>query len=80
MIRAIHGTVRGRTIELHEDPGLAEGQEVQVHVKPVAHADNVGGLQRCAGALSDEWTNDDDRILEQIRRDRKIDTRRSVSS
>lgn len=35
MIKTLHGTVHGRTIELDEDPGVAEGQEVEVQMKVV---------------------------------------------
>ena len=33
------------------------------------------GLRKCAGALADEWTEEDDRILEEIYQERKRDTR-----
>jgi len=80
MVRLTHGTVRGRTIELNEDLGLRDGQEVRVQVTPVTPAaDPVDGLRRCAGALAEEWTEEDDRILEGIREDRKRDTRREIS-
>ena len=32
MTKIMHGKVHGRTIELDEDPGVAEGQEVEVQV------------------------------------------------
>jgi hypothetical protein len=35
MSKTIHGKVHGRTIELEEDPGVAEGQEVEVRIKVV---------------------------------------------
>jgi hypothetical protein len=35
MTRTMHGKVHGRTIELDEDPGVPEGQEVEVQVKIV---------------------------------------------
>ncbi len=38
MTRTLHGRVRGKTIELDEDLGIAEGQEVEVQVKVVAPA------------------------------------------
>lgn len=31
----LQGTVRGRTIELNEDPGVAEGQVVEIRLKVV---------------------------------------------
>jgi hypothetical protein len=35
MTKTLHGKVHGRTIELHEDPGVAEGQEFEVQLKLV---------------------------------------------
>ncbi len=31
-----HGIVHGKTIELEQEPGLAEGQRVQIEIRPVA--------------------------------------------
>jgi hypothetical protein len=31
--KLLHGRVRGRTIELDEDPGVGEGQKVEVRLK-----------------------------------------------
>ena len=77
MTKVIHGKVCGRTIELSEDVGLAEGQEVEVSVRAVAA--NSGrkpgdGLLRTEGALADDpyW----DAIMEEIYQERKNDTRR----
>jgi hypothetical protein len=33
MTKTIHGTIHGKTIELDEDLGVADGQEVEVQVK-----------------------------------------------
>ncbi len=80
MIKNAHGTVHGRTIEVNEDLGIAEGQQVELQIKVVqrAVAKWGDGLRRCAGALADEWTEDDDRILEGIHQDRKRDTRPDI--
>ena len=76
MVRTTHGKVDGKTIELDEDLGLAEGQEVEIQVKLISPAKPWGdGLRRCAGALADQWTEEDDRILEEIYLDRQRDTR-----
>jgi hypothetical protein len=40
MSRPLHGKVRGKTIELDEDLGVPEGQEVEVRVK-VLHASSA---------------------------------------
>jgi hypothetical protein len=75
--KTIHGIVNGRTIELTDDPGLPTGQEVEVVVKPVSLPTSTWGegLRRCAGALAQEWTDEDDRILEAIYQERKRDDR-----
>jgi hypothetical protein len=79
MIKAIHGKVHGRIIELDDDLGVPDGQEVEVQVRVVPSPKQWGdGLRRCAGALANEWTEEDDRVLERIYEDRKRDTRREV--
>lgn len=35
MTKTVHGIVHGRTIELDEDLGVVEGQEVEVEVKVI---------------------------------------------
>jgi hypothetical protein len=79
MSKVIQGTVRGKTIELAEDPGLAEGQAVEVSVRTLP-ADTTRmsgeGLLRTEGALADDphW----DAIMEEVHRERKNDTRREA--
>ena len=71
MSRVIQGVVHGRTIELAEDPGVADGQQVEVVVKPLAPAKPWGeGIRRSAGALADSWTEEDERILDELDRSR----------
>lgn len=80
MTRVAHGTVRGKTIELREDLGMTEGQEVELTVNPVSTTGNWGeGLRRCAGVLATEWPEEDDRILSEIHDDRKRDTRQDLA-
>ena len=38
MSKKLHGKVHGRTIELEEDLGVPEGQEVEVQVKVLRQA------------------------------------------
>ncbi len=75
MTRTIHGRVHGRTIELDEDPGVAEGQEVEVQVTLISRTlrQPGEGFLRTEGALADdtEW----DHIMEEIHEDRKRDRR-----
>lgn len=71
MTKTIHGTVHGKTIELDEDLGVAEGQEVEVQVKVIPKKSRTPGegLLRTVGALADdtEW----DGIMEQVDLERK---------
>jgi hypothetical protein len=77
MIKTAHGKVRGRTIELTEDLGLQDGQDVRVQVTPLPPGPPGAawgeGLRQCAGALADdpEW----DGIMEEIYRGRKLERR-----
>jgi hypothetical protein len=80
MTKIAHGKVHGKTIELDEDLGVPEGQAVEVQIKMIPSPGSWGdGLRRCAGALADEWTDEDDRILEEIYQDRKRDTRKEIT-
>jgi hypothetical protein len=79
MAKVTHGRVHGKTIELSEDLGLAEGQEVEVSVRtlPTAPTRKAGdGLRRTEGALADDphW----DAIMEEIYRERRHDTRPEI--
>ncbi len=79
-MKIVHGVIRGKTIELDEELGVADGREVEVQVKVIEPAANWGeGLRRCAGILADDWSAEDDRILEEIHQSRKEDTRREVA-
>jgi hypothetical protein len=76
MTKTLHGKVHGRTIELDEDPGVAEGQEVEVQMKvvPKATQKTGEGFLRTEGALANDpyW----DAIMEEIYQERKKDSRR----
>jgi hypothetical protein len=81
MTKIIHGKIHGRMIELDEDLGLTEGQEVKVSVQVISKDPRRkpgDGLLRCAGALANEWTDEDDRILAEIHEERKHDPRREI--
>jgi hypothetical protein len=78
MTKTLHGKVHGRTIELDEDPGVAEGQEVEVQMKviPKAAQKTGEGFLRTEGALADdtEW----DAIMEEIYKARKLERRPQI--
>jgi hypothetical protein len=83
MTKTVRGIVRGRIIELDGDLGVAEGQEVEVQVTTTNGARKrkqlpgppsgwqPGGKKTVAGVLSDLNTDEEDRLLEEIQRDRK---------
>jgi hypothetical protein len=74
MTRTIQGTAHGNTIQLNEDLGLAEGQQIEVRVTVLPSPRVWGeGLRRCAGALADdpEW----DAIMNEVHESRKLERR-----
>jgi hypothetical protein len=79
MTKTLHGTIRGKTIELDEDLGVVDGQEVEVQVtmlKPKKRLPGPppgwrpGSTETAGGMMAEHWTEEDDRILEAIERDR----------
>jgi hypothetical protein len=79
MTKTIHGKVHGKTIELDEDIGVADGQKVEVQIKLIPTARPWGeGILRTAGALADDpyW----DAIMEEVHRSRKIERRPQMES
>lgn len=80
MTKTVHGVIHGNTIELTENPGVPDGEHVEITItRGAGRADRRGaGLLRCAGALSAEWTDEDDRILDDIYQERKRDQGRDT--
>ena len=78
MTRTVHGIVHGKIIELCEDLGVADGQEVEVDIRVIPKKGrNPGeGFLRTEGALADdtEW----DGIMEEIYRARKLERRPQI--
>jgi hypothetical protein len=71
------GVVHGRTIELTSDPGIADGQQVEVVVRAVSPAKSVGdSFRESAGAIAGD--PDAQRDLDEILRLRKNDFGRSM--
>ncbi len=74
MLKQFHGVIHGRTIELTEDPGVVDGQQVEIFIKYVPPPRPWGeGILRTAGALADDPEWDD--IMEEIYQDRKMNRR-----
>jgi hypothetical protein len=71
MTKTMHGIVHGRSIELDEDLGVADGQEVEVQVRVIPKTSRKPGegFLRTEGALADdtEW----DTIMQQVHQARK---------
>ncbi len=71
MTKTMHGIVHGRSIELDEDLGVADGQEVEVQVRVIPKTPRKPGegFLRTEGALADdtEW----EAIMEQVHHARK---------
>lgn len=79
----LHGTVRGRTIELDRDPGIEENRVVEVILRTKQlpgppPAWEPGCAETAAGMLADTWTPDDDRILEEIHKERQQSAFREI--
>jgi hypothetical protein len=80
MINAIRTVqnVTGPTLTISVPPEFT-GQQVEIEVRIIARKGPWGeGLKRCAGALADDWTEEDDRILEEIHQDRKRASQREI--
>jgi len=74
MTRKLHGKVHGKTIELVEDPGVADGQEVELQMNVVPAAKKWGdGIRRSAGG----WVDypEMDVIMAKIHEQRKLERR-----
>jgi len=68
----LKGVIHGKTIELEEEPGLPEGQSVEVTVQPVRAKLPPGeGIRRSSGAWA-EGGEELDRFLEWTRQQRKV--------
>lgn len=77
MIQSITGTVHGNTIVLDAPPGVPEGERVEVIVRASE------GVRQDADSSESKppawWTEEDDRILDEIYRARKRSTRSEVA-
>jgi hypothetical protein len=78
MTKTMRGKVHGKTIELDEDLGVAEGQEVEVQVRVLSKTGRKPGegFLRTEGALANdtEW----DAIMEEIYQARKRERRPQI--
>ena len=75
MTKILQGVVRGRTIELDADTGFEDGRKVEVivRVKELPGPPpgwKPGSTETAAGMMAADWTEEDDRILEEIDQER----------
>jgi hypothetical protein len=83
MVKILRGIVHGRTIELEGDPGIEDGRMVEVIVRSKALPGpppgwRPGGTETAAGMMAEFWTEEDDRILEEIQRERHQPSTREI--
>jgi len=87
MVKTVYGIVHGKTIELDDDLGVAEGQKVEVQVRMIGLKKRPpgpppgwrpGGTETAAGMMAEHWTEEDDQILDSIERDRHRPSKREL--
>jgi len=83
VVKILRGVVHGRTIELESEPGIEDGQRVEVIVRSKTLPGpppgwRPGGTESAAGMMAEHWTEEDDRILEEIERDRHRPSTREI--
>lgn len=74
----IKGVIRGKTVELEQESGLPDGQEVRVTMEPAPASDKSvpgEGLRRSAGAWCDD-TEGLEQYIEWNRQQRKLGRKR----
>lgn len=79
MAHVLRGIIHGRTVELQSDPGLPDGQEVDVQIQlSAAKGEPKRGWQRIEGILADdpEW----DQVMDDIHEQRKLERRPQLDS
>ncbi len=77
MVRHVQGVIHGKTIELDQDPGIAEGQRVDVQVRLCSTSRPWGeGILRSAGIAADVPGFDE--AFEQVQRDHESATMRDI--
>ncbi|HUG94111.1 MAG TPA: hypothetical protein VML55_24990 [Planctomycetaceae bacterium] len=73
--RVLRATVHGTTIELEQELGLPDGQQVTVTIQPVSEEERLApgdGIRLSAGAWADDPEGLDE-FLERNRQQRQMD-------
>ena len=84
MTKVMRGVIHGNTIELASNTGLADGRQVEVILRvkelPGPPAGwRPGSAETAAGMMANNWTAEDDQILDEIQKERANDPRREIS-
>ena len=74
----MHGVIHGNTVELEATPDVEEGKRVELVLRiPKLPGPppkwTPGSTVTAGGMLADDWTEEDDRLLEEIYQARKRD-------
>jgi hypothetical protein len=81
--KLLRGVIHGRTIELDTDTGLEDGRKVEVILRAKELPGpppgwKPGSRETAAGMMASHWTEEDDRILDDIDQERLKDSRREI--
>lgn len=84
MTKVLQGIVHGKSIELESETGLEDGRKVEIILRTKELPGpppgwKPGSTETAAGMMASSWTAEDDRILEEIQKERKKDARREVA-
>ncbi len=76
------GIIHGNTIELETSPGIEDGRKVQLILRVGKLPGpppkwTPGSTVTAGGMMAEHWTDEDDRLLEEIYQDRNRDRRRA---
>ena len=78
MTRIHHGKVRGQSIEISDELGLCDGQQVEVHLRLLPNGSRKPGegYLRTEGALAEdtEW----DAVMDEIHKSRRAERQSAI--
>ncbi|HEY2412686.1 MAG TPA: hypothetical protein VGI40_10610 [Pirellulaceae bacterium] len=79
MEQLVTGTINGKTIVFNEPLGIPDGEPVQVVIRPLPGKRSPGdGIRNSAGVLAFEFTDEDQRILDEIQAARHCSDQREI--
>ncbi len=75
MSHVLTGTIHGNTIVLDGPPALPDGESVEIVIRSNTQRGSVSLTEVAEDARPEWWTDEDDRILEEIYQSRKLSNR-----